>query len=171
MPWWSLWSQSPTQGTSPSSDAISSTSAASTTRTAPPKANIPSPISRPVSQTARIQKSLPTEEPRDDLINSSDIWEIGAKSLQTGAIAGSIGAFVGGGAGIMRSAPPVLFAAFAGFQWFSLGFSYRASKSIISHAWGGEENFSDSDRVKASGVGGAVAGMVGGMIRKSSIVL
>jgi hypothetical protein len=37
---------------------------------------------------------------------------------------GMVGSFVGLGTGIMRNAPPALFAAFAGLQWFTLGSSF-----------------------------------------------
>ncbi|KAI1126706.1 hypothetical protein F5Y10DRAFT_207454 [Nemania abortiva] len=71
----------------------------------------------------------------------------------------------------MRSAPPTLFALFAGFQWFTLGSSYMASRDLLCHAWGGEENMSSSDLVKASGVAGGVSGMMGGMIRGPKNIL
>ncbi|KAI0902585.1 hypothetical protein F4806DRAFT_491055 [Annulohypoxylon nitens] len=90
--------------------------------------------------------------------------EIAAKSLQTGAALGAAGMMFGAGAGIVRSAPPVLFAVVAGLQWFSLGSTYMASRSVLLHSWG-EENATSSNRVKAGGVAGGVSGMVGGMIR------
>ncbi|KAI1212316.1 uncharacterized protein F4807DRAFT_457816 [Annulohypoxylon truncatum] len=93
------------------------------------------------------------------------IMDIAAKSIQTGAALGAVGMMFGAGAGIVRSAPPVLFAFAAGLQWFGLGSSYMASRSVLLHSWGGEKNATSSDRVKASGVAGGVAGMVGGMIR------
>lgn len=74
---------------------------------------------------------------------------------------------MGAGAGILRGAPPTLFALFAGLQWFSLGSTYMASKGLFSHAWGGEQSLSSWDKVKVSGVAGGVSGMVGGMFRES----
>ncbi|OTB07116.1 hypothetical protein M426DRAFT_83483 [Hypoxylon sp. CI-4A] len=106
------------------------------------------------------------DNPRDDEMPSAhELMEIGSKALQTGAVTGGIGLVVGAGAGIVRSAPPTLFALVAGLQWFALGSSYMASRSLLWHAWGGEENLSSSDHVKASGVAGGVSGMVGGMFR------
>ena len=37
---------------------------------------------------------------------------------------GGIGLLLGAGSGIVRSAPPTLFALFAGLQWFTLGSTY-----------------------------------------------
>ncbi|KAI0840634.1 hypothetical protein F5Y06DRAFT_244601 [Hypoxylon sp. FL0890] len=101
----------------------------------------------------------------DEMPSANELMHIASKSLQTGAVLGGIGLVVGAGAGIVRSAPPTLFALFAGFQWFTLGSSYMASRSLLWHAWGGEENLTPSDHVKASGVAGGVSGMVGGMFR------
>ncbi|KAI0395341.1 hypothetical protein F5Y17DRAFT_457078 [Xylariaceae sp. FL0594] len=103
--------------------------------------------------------------------SSEELKQIAAKALQTGSFTGGIGLLVGAGSGILRSAPPTLFALFAGFQWFALGSSYMAAKGLLHHAWGGEENLSSSDFVKASGAAGGVSGMVGGMIRGPKNVL
>ncbi|RYP25457.1 hypothetical protein DL767_008375 [Monosporascus sp. MG133] len=42
---------------------------------------------------------------------------------------------------------------------------------LLWHAWGGEENLSKSDHVKASGIAGGVSGMVGGMFRGPKNIL
>ncbi|KAI1144101.1 hypothetical protein F5Y05DRAFT_407501 [Hypoxylon sp. FL0543] len=119
----------------------------------------PSTPQRPPSPGSR-------EGPRyDDEISANELMEIASKSLQTGVATGCVGLVVGAGAGIVRSAPPTLFALVAGLQWFGLGSTYMASRSLLWHAWGGEENLTSSDRVKASGVAGGVSGMVGGMFR------
>ncbi|KAI2639834.1 hypothetical protein GGS26DRAFT_287008 [Hypomontagnella submonticulosa] len=101
----------------------------------------------------------------DEMPSANELMEIASKSLQTGAVTGGVGLVVGAGSGIVRSAPPALFALVAGLQWFALGSSYMASRSLLWHAWGGEENLTPSDYVKASGVAGGVSGMVGGMFR------
>lgn len=97
--------------------------------------------------------------------SANELMAIASRSLQTGTLTGGIGMLVGAGFGIVRSAPPTLFALFAGLQWFALGSTYIASRSLLWHAWGGEEKLSSSDLVKASGVAGGVSGMVGGMFR------
>ncbi|XXH04928.1 hypothetical protein Hte_011350 [Hypoxylon texense] len=101
----------------------------------------------------------------DEMPSANELMEIAKKSLQTGAVTGGIGLVVGAGSGILRSAPPTLFALVAGLQWFGLGSTFIASRSLLWHAWGGEENLSPSDHVKAGGVAGGVSGMVGGMFR------
>ncbi|KAI2612804.1 uncharacterized protein GGS25DRAFT_136205 [Hypoxylon fragiforme] len=101
----------------------------------------------------------------DDAPSTNDFMKIAAKSLQTGAMTGGIGLLVGAGTGIVRSAPPVIFAIAASLQWFALGSTYMASRSLVEHAWGGEKTLGPSDAVKASGLAGGMAGMVGGMIR------
>ncbi|KAI1094371.1 hypothetical protein F5B19DRAFT_54734 [Rostrohypoxylon terebratum] len=118
--------------------------------------------------TPRQPKAVPPNSGANDRYpagaSQNVIMEIAAKSLQTGAALGAVGMMFGAGAGIVRSAPPVLFAFVAGIQWFSLGSTYMASRSVLLHSWG-EENATSSNRVKASGVAGGVSGMVGGMIR------
>ncbi|KAI1769600.1 hypothetical protein GGR53DRAFT_473307 [Hypoxylon sp. FL1150] len=124
-----------------------------------PSSQQPAP-QRPPASASR------TDNTHDDEMPSTDeLMEIAKKSLQTGAMTGVVGMMVGAGSGILRSAPPTLFALVAGLQWFGLGSTFIASRSLLSHAWGGEENLSPSDHVKASGVAGAVSGMVGGMFR------
>ena len=80
--------------------------------------------------------------------SSNELFDIAAKSLQTGALTGmyqcfvserpslppsellnpsppgTLGAAIGAGSGILRNAPPTLFALFAGLQWFALGSSF-----------------------------------------------
>lgn len=94
-----------------------------------------------------------------------EIMDILYPSLKVGAAAGGVGLFVGAVGGIMRNTTPVLFSLFSGFQWFTLGSSYTASKKIVTTAWGGEENMTSSDMVKASTIAGGSAGLVGGLIR------
>ncbi|KAI2785271.1 hypothetical protein F4815DRAFT_440503 [Daldinia loculata] len=100
-----------------------------------------------------------------EMPSANDIMEIASKSLQTGVMAGGVGLVIGAGSGIVRSAPPALFALVAGLQWFALASTYTASRDLLWHAWGGKENLTTSDLVKSSGVAGGVAGMIGGMFR------
>ncbi|KAI8966782.1 hypothetical protein F5Y11DRAFT_3460 [Daldinia sp. FL1419] len=100
-----------------------------------------------------------------EMPSADELKTIAGKSLRFGTLAGGVGLVVGAGAGIVRSAPPALFAIVAGLQWFALGSTYTASKHLLRHAWGGEENLTSSDRIMSCGVAGGVAGMVGGMFR------
>ncbi|KAI1417852.1 hypothetical protein F5Y13DRAFT_63269 [Hypoxylon sp. FL1857] len=125
----------------------------------------PSQSSTPQRPPASPPNSRGADRYDDEMPSANELKEIASKSLQTGALFGGIGLVVGAGAGIARSAPPTLFALFAGLQWFALGSTYMASRSLLWHAWGGEENLTQSDLVKASGVAGGVSGMVGGMFR------
>ncbi|KAI5864574.1 hypothetical protein GGS23DRAFT_595295 [Durotheca rogersii] len=124
-----------------------------------------------MSGTVDSPSRLPSNRPRaddvrdDEAPSASELMEIARKSLMTGAMTGAIGTMVGAGAGIMRSAPPTLFALFAGFQWFTLGSTYIASRSLLRSALGGEENLSPSGLVTTSGVAGSISGTVGGMFR------
>ncbi|KAI0546255.1 hypothetical protein F4679DRAFT_558415 [Xylaria curta] len=161
---WSAWSQSNSQPTSRQQQGQES----------PPPPLSPSITSKTSSPSSSQTPTLPPTEPlrlktkdavQKEMPSSTELWQIAAKSLQTGMVTGGIGLVVGAGSGIVRSAPPTLFAVFAGLQWFALGSSYMASRDLLHHAWGGEENMSSSDLVKASGVAGGISGMVGGMIR------
>ncbi|KAF7516039.1 hypothetical protein G7054_g14327 [Neopestalotiopsis clavispora] len=115
--------------------------------------------------------SLPSTTASKEMPTKTELYDIAAKSLQTGALTGMVGSFVGLGTGIMRNAPPALFAAFAGLQWFTLGSSFVASRSLLHHAWGGEDNLRPWDKVAASTAAGGVSGMVGGLIRGPSNII
>ncbi|KAI0449541.1 hypothetical protein F5B21DRAFT_494119 [Xylaria acuta] len=156
---WSLWFQSTSQQRQgqpeppPSSPSI------------PPKTGSPSLSQAPTLPPAEPPRLKTKDAVHKEMPSPTELWQIAAKSLQTGMVTGGIGLLFGAGSGIVRSAPPTLFALFAGLQWFALGSSYMASRDLLHHAWGGEENMKSSDLVKASGVAGGVSGMVGGMIR------
>ncbi|KAI1367721.1 hypothetical protein F5Y08DRAFT_40539 [Xylaria arbuscula] len=163
-PWSSWWSQSAAQQPDEQQQKPSLPSP-------PPQTSSPSPS----SQTPVISTELPRSQAKShdyrEKPTPAELWEIGAKSLQAGMVTGGFGLLLGAGTGILRSAPPTLFALFAGLQWFTLGSTYMASRGLLYHAWGGEENLSPSDLVAASGVAGGVSGMVGGMIRGPRNVL
>ncbi|KAI0165754.1 hypothetical protein GGR57DRAFT_448627 [Xylariaceae sp. FL1272] len=173
MPWpWSSSSSSqpPSLSTAeeskPASDAASSTHAS---RPAP-KVYTSRPIVRPdftfESRPGSVQDGAQVRTQRENGPSPSDeFWNIGTKAFKTGAIAGGAGVLFGAGAGILRSAPPSLFAAAAGMQWFALGSTFMASKGLICHAWGGEDDMDTSALVKASAAAGGIAGTVGGMLR------
>ncbi|KAI0480549.1 hypothetical protein GGR56DRAFT_279155 [Xylariaceae sp. FL0804] len=112
------------------------------------------------------------EEDEGDMPSGDELRQIAAKSIQAGAVTGCAGVLFGAGSGIIRATrTPVLFAVVAGLQWFSLGSTYIASKSLLWHALGGEENLSRPKLAMASGVAGGVSGMVGGMFRGPSNIL
>ncbi|KAK6822603.1 hypothetical protein PG995_011941 [Apiospora arundinis] len=116
----------------------------------------------PVTPSSGQQAPNPTG---DEMPTRDELFEIGTKSLQTGALTGVMGAAFGASSGIMRAAPPGLFALVAGIQWFALGSSFMASRGLLWHAWGGEENLTAADKVKAGVAAGGVSGMIGGMAR------
>ncbi|KAK1751614.1 hypothetical protein QBC47DRAFT_390554 [Echria macrotheca] len=102
--------------------------------------------------------------PRRDVL-PPEIVEIMVPSLKVGAAAGLLGAFTGAAAGIIRSAPPVLFSLAMGGQWFALSSSYYASRQVALNALRKGEDITPTEKVKASAVAGGFAGMVGGAIR------
>ncbi|KAI1501296.1 hypothetical protein F5X99DRAFT_208468 [Biscogniauxia marginata] len=134
---------------------------------APSSQTTPQPPSSAENPTnpAPVLASKPPFNRHDKIISASELTQIASNSLQTGAVTGGIGLIVGAGSGIVRSAPPALFALVSGIQWFALGSSFMASRTLLWHAWGGEENLSSGDFVTASGIAGGVSGMVGGMLR------
>ncbi|KAJ2983389.1 hypothetical protein NUW58_g6256 [Xylaria curta] len=167
---WSLSSQStPQQQQEQQQEAPTPTptptSSSPTVRSSPSSSQPPKPSS---TDLRRLEMK---DDQYKEMPSSTELWQIATKSLQTGMVTGGVGLLAGAGTGIMRSAPPTLFALFAGFQWFTLGSTYMASRGLLHHAWGGEENMSSSDLVRASGVAGGVSGMVGGMIRGPKNIL
>ncbi|KAI1340455.1 hypothetical protein F5Y15DRAFT_40315 [Xylariaceae sp. FL0016] len=158
-------------GTSSSKSAPQAASAESRLnheQVAPP-ASSTSPANANTSALASDSVPLAPSKDRDPrygkMPTPTELWDIGSQSLQTGAVTGGIGVLIGAGSGIFRQAPPTLFALVAGLQWFALGSSFMASRSILWHAYGGAENITPSERIKASGIAGGVSGMVGGMFR------
>ncbi|KAH8653379.1 hypothetical protein BX600DRAFT_515654 [Xylariales sp. PMI_506] len=116
---------------------------------------------------------IPPRRParNEEMPSSNQLWEIAGKSVQTGAVTGVMGSLFGYGTGIARSGPAGLFAVVAGIQWFALGSSYIASRDLLWHAWGGEENLRPIDRVQTNTIAGGVSGMVGGLVRGPSHIL
>jgi hypothetical protein len=98
---------------------------------------------------------------------------------------GASGLIVGGVSGLLRSSPPVLFAAVSGIQWFALGSTFwgmfmsilcrpaltglnpkLATRGAMLHAWGiGEAT--PKERTYASGVAGAFSGGTVGLLTSS----
>ncbi|KAI1426690.1 hypothetical protein F5Y12DRAFT_712841 [Xylaria sp. FL1777] len=168
---WSSWFQSTSQQQQEQPPTVKSSSVSLSTSSPPsPSSHPPKPSSPSLVQTP----AQPSTEPLRPKVNdpgyrerpsNAELRQIAAKSLKTGMVTGGIGLLLGAGTGIIRSAPPTLFALFAGFQWFALGSTYIASRSLLYHAWGGQENMSSSDLVTAGGVAGGVSGMLGGILR------
>ncbi|CAK7216623.1 hypothetical protein SBRCBS47491_002890 [Sporothrix bragantina] len=96
---------------------------------------------------------------------SPEMAQLLGPSLQVGLGAGAVGLFVGAASGIMRNTVPVLFSLVTGAQWFALGSSYYGTRSAVISKWGGEDKVTSSDKVKASTIAGASAGLIGGVLR------
>ncbi|KAL1838042.1 hypothetical protein VTJ49DRAFT_3115 [Mycothermus thermophilus] len=144
----------PSEETTASDAALSSTSPSTSQQTSPqpvpvPSSELPSPAS-----TSRQRQSPPP-----DLLNML------APSLKVGAAAGACGAFTGAAAGIIRSAPVVLFSGIAGVQCFTLGTSYHGARQVGLNYFKQGEEPTPREKVKASTVAGGVAGTLGGMLR------
>ncbi|KAI1265080.1 hypothetical protein F5Y18DRAFT_56927 [Xylariaceae sp. FL1019] len=177
MPWpWSSSSSSsssshpPSQPTAPESKSASDAASASDASKPAPKVSTSRPIVRPDFSLESKPVSIPYDvqartQRKDGPSSFDELLHIGTKAFKTGAVTGGAGVLFGAGAGILRSAPPYLFAAAAGIQWFVLGSTFMASKGLICHAWGGEDTMDTSALVKASGAAGGIAGTVGGMLR------
>ncbi|KAI1638894.1 hypothetical protein F4809DRAFT_224038 [Biscogniauxia mediterranea] len=97
--------------------------------------------------------------------------EITSTALKTGVFTGTVGAFTGAGYGILKSSSPALLAVSHGCLFFVYGSSYIATRNSLWREWGGKENLSSSDFVKANGVAGGVTGMIAGMLRGRSNIL
>src|SRR5579862_8127086 len=98
---------------------------------------------------------------------------------------GASGLIVGGVSGLLRSSPPVLFAAASGIQWFALGSTFwgmfmsilcspalpclnpkPATRGIMLHVWGMSEA-APKERTYASGIAGAFSGGTVGLLTSS----
>lgn len=166
---WSLWpqstSQQPQQEQNPQEPPPSPPSPA-----LPPKVTSPPSTQTSTTPSTGYLGVKPNDAYNKEL-SSTEILQIATKSLQTGMIAGSAGLVFGAGSGILRSAPPTLFALFAGLQWFTLGSTYMVTKGLLCNAYGGEENMSPFDMIKVSGASGGASGVMGGLIRGPKNIL
>ncbi|KAI1351703.1 hypothetical protein F5Y01DRAFT_282391 [Xylaria sp. FL0043] len=176
---WSSWSQSAPQQQKEQRQEEKQPPLPSSS-SSPSTSTLPLLVLKPSDTLPRRKADLPSaESPRSqveihgyrEMPSSTELWRIGTKSFQTGMVTGGIGLLLGAGIGIVRAAPPTIFALFTGFQWFALGSSYMASRNLLYHALGGEENLSSSDLVKVGGAAGSVSGMVGGMVRGPKNIL
>lgn len=89
--------------------------------------------SSPPSLPPAVPPPPPQQPPSEDfreMPTAAELAGIGIRSLKVGGATGAVGLFVGAGAGIVRSAPPTLFALVASFQWFTLGSSYTGENSL-----------------------------------------
>ncbi|RFU34929.1 hypothetical protein B7463_g1413, partial [Scytalidium lignicola] len=85
-------------------------------------------------------------------------------ALQVGTLSGMSGVLVGSFAGVLRSNTPVLFALASGVQWFALGSTFTASRSLFLHSRG-TERASPREKTYASTLAGGIAGSAGGFLR------
>ncbi|KAI1281410.1 hypothetical protein F5Y07DRAFT_354631 [Xylaria sp. FL0933] len=176
---WSSWSQSTPQQQKEQQQEEKQPPLPSSS-SSPSTSTLPLHVLKPNDTLPRRKADSPSaESPRSqvevrgyrEMPSSTELWQIGTKSFQTGMVTGGIGLLLGAGIGIVRAAPPTIFALFTGFQWFALGSTYMASRNLLYHALGGEENLSSSDLVKVGGAAGSVSGMVGGMLRGPKNIL
>jgi len=90
-------------------------------------------------------------------------------ALQIGTATGVAGVVFGGVAGLFRSANPILFTAAAGTQWFILGSCFFYARGAV--LMGNLPFPRRRQELVASGVGGCLAGAVGGALRSRANIL
>ncbi|KAI0481649.1 hypothetical protein F4859DRAFT_512793 [Xylaria cf. heliscus] len=168
---WSRWSQPASQPTSQQQQGQPEPPPSSPSPSTPPKTSSPLLTQAPTIPTTGPSGVQTNDVAHRDMPSPTELRQMAARSLQTGLITGGVGLVAGAGSGILRSAPPTLFALFTGFQWFALGSSYMASRDLLRHAWGGEENMSSPDFVITGGMAGGVSGLMGGLIRGPKNIL
>ncbi|KAL5347629.1 hypothetical protein ACLOAV_007038 [Pseudogymnoascus australis] len=80
------------------------------------------------------------------------------------------GLLFGAVSGVIRSTTPTLFALASGLQWFTLGSTFYATRTIVLrelHADTGES----ARKISASAIAGGVSGGIGGLLRSRRNVL
>ncbi|KAL5622743.1 hypothetical protein FOBRF1_001993 [Fusarium oxysporum] len=102
---------------------------------------------------------------------SPEVVDLVVPPLKFGGYAGTAGILAGVGGSIFQEANPLVWGAFSGFQWFTLGTSFWFTRSIVVKAWGGEERLKNGDKTIASAIAGTAAGSVGGLIRGPKNIL
>ncbi|EWZ38265.1 hypothetical protein FOCG_04818 [Fusarium oxysporum f. sp. radicis-lycopersici 26381] len=119
---------------------------------------------------------------------SPEVVDLVVPPLKFGGYAGTAGILAGVGGSIFQEANPIVWGAFSGFQWFTLGTSFwckfthqnhvlasgltsQVTRSIVVKAWGGEERLKNGDKTIASAIAGTAAGSVGGLIRGPKNIL
>lgn len=112
-------------------------------------------------QTAQRQRVRPTQLPP----GFAEFSQVIVPSVTVGAGAATAGALIGAVSAIVRSEKIISSSTVTAIQWFTLGSSYYGARSLAFKSYGGHENMTAWDKVKASGIAGGFAGMVGGLLR------
>ncbi|KAJ9142527.1 hypothetical protein NKR19_g7199 [Coniochaeta hoffmannii] len=101
----------------------------------------------------------------------TEISQVLVPSITVGAGAGATGVLVGAVSGIWRAESVISFSTVTAIQWFTLGSSYYGARQVAFKAYGGHENMTALDKIKASGIAGGFAGAMGGLLRGPKNVL
>ncbi|KAL2049512.1 hypothetical protein ABVK25_010199 [Lepraria finkii] len=88
-------------------------------------------------------------------------------AFKVGALTGTTGLLTGGISAVLRASPtPTLFTIASGIQWFALGSTFWATRSILLYQWNTGPSPSSRDRISASSyAGGITGGTIGALFR------
>ncbi|KAK3340890.1 hypothetical protein B0H65DRAFT_274893 [Neurospora tetraspora] len=93
-------------------------------------------------------------------------------ALKLGAGVGTLGLLTGAAAGIIRSAPPGLYAATTGIQWFVLSSSFWGSRQFALNSLAkGTDTSPSRDNLIATSSAGAFSGATAGLLRGSKNII
>ncbi|OBT83948.1 hypothetical protein VE02_06840 [Pseudogymnoascus sp. 03VT05] len=95
-----------------------------------------------------------------------DFMEVVSPALQVGSLTGVSGLLFGAVSGVLRSTTPTLFALASGLQWFTLGSTFWATRTLLLHELRAETGES-ARKISASAIAGGVSGGIGGLLRNS----
>ncbi|OBT61360.1 hypothetical protein VE03_09322 [Pseudogymnoascus sp. 23342-1-I1] len=99
-----------------------------------------------------------------------DFMDVVSPALQVGSLTGLSGLLFGAVSGVLRSTTPTLFALASGLQWFTLGSTFYATRTIVLRELQADTGES-ARKVSASAIAGGVSGGIGGLLRSRRNVL
>ncbi|OBT46673.1 hypothetical protein VE00_02568 [Pseudogymnoascus sp. WSF 3629] len=99
-----------------------------------------------------------------------DFTDVVSPALQVGSLTGVSGLLFGAVGGVLRSTTPTLFALASGLQWFTLGSTFWATRTLLLHELRAETGES-ARKISASAIAGGVSGGIGGLLRSRKNVL
>ncbi|ELR02343.1 hypothetical protein VC83_01389 [Pseudogymnoascus destructans] len=99
-----------------------------------------------------------------------DFMDVVSPALQIGSLTGVSGLLFGAVGGVLRSTTPTIFALASGLQWFTLGSTFWATRTILLHELRAETGES-ARKISASAIAGGVSGGIGGLLRSRKNVI
>ncbi|KFY35220.1 hypothetical protein V494_06103 [Pseudogymnoascus sp. VKM F-4513 (FW-928)] len=112
----------------------------------------------------------PSSPPKEGALPPLDFMAVASPALQVGSLTGASGLLFGAISGVLRSTTPTLFALASGIQWFTLGSTFWATRTLLLRELHSDTNES-ARKISASALAGSVSGGIGGLLRSRKNII